>query len=210
VRNATINLMNGANVDSLKDAMDQLCKDFGMPKFVRDDLNNAFYQVLKEHHQPCNPATQNALNSCTAQDVSNKIRQTADQLVQYVEDILKDRLEGETRGAGASSGKKVSSKSWIAALAEALGKVQAQKVAEMMDLTEKKQAEFFENSKGVDAEDAQQMKDYDSGKSKLAAEMSEAQSQLQGVQQEYKLISKTTSTLLKTLGETLSGMARKQ
>jgi len=127
VRNAVINLMNSTNVDSLKEAMNTLCEKLGMPKFVRDDLNSAFDQVQKEHHQPCNPSTQNALNSCTAQDVSNKIRQTADQLVQYVEDILKDRLEGETRGAGASSGKKVSSKSWIAALAEALGKVQGQK-----------------------------------------------------------------------------------
>jgi len=187
-----------------------------MPKFVRDDLNNAFDQVQKEHHQACNPATQNALNSCTAQDVSNKIRQTADQLVQYVEDILKDRLEGETRGAGASSGKKVSSKSWIAALAEALGKVQGQKALEMVNLTDKvseiseKQVKLSEEGKGIDTNDNQKMQEHNSEKSKLAAEMTKAQSELQGIQQEYKLISETTSTLLKTLGETLSGMARKQ
>jgi len=73
-----------------------------------------------------------------------------------------------------------------------------------------KQTKFHENSKGIDVKDNQKMKDNESEKSKLAAEMTKAQAELQGVQQEYKLISETTSTLLKTLGETLSGMARKQ
>jgi len=217
IRNATINALNTMHVDAAKEALNNLCEKLGMPKFVRDDLHREFDQALKQHYQACNPATQNALNNCIAQDVKNKTGSIAEQLAKYVEDMLKDRLEGESREVAASGGRgKISARSWIAAMAEALGKVQGQKAEEMMNLTMKvsdiseRQITFEKENEGIDAEDAKDMKDYNSGKSKLAAEMTQAQAELQGIQQEYKLISETTSTLLRTLGETLSGMARKQ
>jgi hypothetical protein len=40
--------------------------------------------------------------------------------------------------------------------------------------------------------------------------MTKAQTELQGISQEYKLLSETISTVVKGIGEALSGLARKQ
>jgi len=217
LRNAAINSINTMHVDAAKEALNRLCEKLGMPKFLRDEIHGEFDQVLKQNYQACNPATQNNLNDCIGKDVKNKVQNLSNQLVNYVEDILKERLEGEAAGASGSGAKgRISAKSWMAVIAEALGKAQSQQVGKMLELSAKvsnvaeRQAQFEDDHKGLDAEDQQAMQDYGSEKSKLGAEMAKAQTDLQAASQEYKLISETTSTLLKNLGEALSGMARKQ
>ena len=40
--------------------------------------------------------------------------------------------------------------------------------------------------------------------------MNEVQTEMQGVSQEYKLLTETVSTMIKSIGESLSTMGRKQ
>jgi len=216
--NAAGNLLRQVVGEGIKMGIDFLCDKLGMPKFLGNALKQAVDQILEKQHQPCDPNVQNAVNNSVKEDANDQIKNIADQLLKQVQDILKGRTEKETtEGCDRAGNKgKISAKSWIAILAEALGKVQGAKMQEMIQLTNKvsdvadEQSTFHEKSKGMDVKDENKMHNYDTEKSKLAAEMTKAQTELQGVQQEYKLISETTSTFLKTLGEALSGMARKQ
>jgi|GEM_PF-1382019 len=215
--NATINVINAVHVDAAKQALNRLCDELNMPKFLRDAIHKEFDKVLQQSYQACNPATQNDLNACVEKDVKNQVKNLADQFRKYVDDILKERFGDETAGVGGGGAKrKMSAKSWIAVIAEALGKAQGQHAKKMLDLSAKvsniaeKQAQFEDDNKGLDVKDEKAKHSYDSEKSKLGAEMTKAQTELQAVSQEFKLISETTSTLLKNLGEALSGMARKQ
>jgi len=229
VINAATNLLNNIMGNSIKDAVNTLAKDHGLPKFVAKGICRAVDQEVSKANKKCDLAVQNALNDGVKHDAQETTKNLANDLLKEILNLLKERFEGNTKETGAaekSAGKggKVTAKSWIAMIAEALGKVQGQKAQEMMQLTNKvsniseQQVQNSEDGMkfaGVTEKNAKgsQLKDKETNekeKEKLAAEMTKAQAELQGVQQEYKLISETTSTVLKTLGEALSGMARKQ
>jgi len=216
--NAATNFARSMVGEGVKLGVDYLCQKLGMPKFIGEEIKKAVDKTVEQLNQPCDPNVQNAVNNSVKEDANDQIKNIANQLLNQVQEMLKGRTEKETgEGCDRAGNKgKISAKSWIAILAEALGKVQGAKMQEMIQLTDKvsdvadEQAKFHQESKNVNGDKAKQMQKYDTRKSELAAQMTKAQTELQGVQQEYKLISETTSTFLKTLGEALSGMARKQ
>lgn len=219
VLNATANLMSSILGNSGKEAMNTLHKEDGMPKFIRDAVNKAIDEAVTKCRKDVDPEVQGKLDDVTKDDSLKEIKKLTDQLLEKVRDILEkntsDATKESTSGEKCKGGKK-SSQSWFAAIAEAMGKVYGAKTAEVVKLSEQvsnvadKQSALAEKAKGVDSKDENGNKEIENEKQKLAAEMTKAQTELQGAAQEMKLISETVSTLLKSIGEALSGVARKQ
>ena len=222
VLNATANLVSSMMGNSTKDAARTLHREDGMPKFVMDAINKAVDEAVKKHFKPVDPETQNALNDVTKDDSMKEIKKLTDQLLEKVRELMNERTLDETKEAtstdkkGEGARKKKSAQSWFAAIAEAMGKVYGAKTAEVVRLSGEvsnvadKQAALAEKNKGIDPKDEKATKAAEAEKEKLAAEMTKKQTELQGAAQEMKLISETVSTLLKSIGEALAGMARKQ
>ena len=222
VLNATANLVSSMLGNSTKDAARTLHREDGMPKFVMDAINKAVDEAVKKHFKPVDPETQNALNDVTKDDSMKEIKKLTDQLLEKVRELMNERISDETKEAtstdkkGEGARKKKSAQSWFAAIAEAMGKVYGAKTAEVVRLSGEvsnvadKQAALADKNKGIDPKDEKATKAAEAEKEKLAAEMTKKQTELQGAAQEMKLISETVSTLLKSIGEALAGMARKQ
>ena len=222
VLNATANLVSSILGNSTKDAARTLHREDGMPKFVMDAINKAVDEAVKKHFKPVDPETQNALNDVTKDDSMKEIKKLTDQLLEKVRELMNERTLDETQEAtstdkkGEGARKKKSAQSWFAAIAEAMGKVYGAKTAEVVRLSGEvsnvadKQAALADKNKGIDPKDEKATKAAEAEKEKLAAEMTKKQTELQGAAQEMKLISETVSTLLKSIGEALAGMARKQ
>ena len=104
---------------------------------------------------------------------------------------------GEAQGSG--KGGRKSAGSWLQAIAKAMGEVLGQKAGEMVKLSDKISS-LAQEGKGLEGD----------AKADNAADMTAAQTELQGVSQEYKLLTETISTVLKGIGEALSTMGRKQ
>ena len=218
--NATANLVNSIVGNSAKETVNTLHKEDGMPKFVRDTIYKAIDDVVKQYQKKVDdPKAQDALNEATKDDALKEIKDLTKKLLDKVRDIMDKNTAEQTQEAGGSAsgaGKKKSAKSWFAAIAEAMGKVYGAKTAEVVRLTEivsnvaDKQSALNEKAKGVDSKNEKGNKDIENERQKLAAEMTKAQTELQAASQEMKLISETVSTLLKSVGEALATMARKQ
>lgn len=225
VLNATANLMNSILGNSGKEAVSTLHKEDGMPKFVRDAVHKAIDEAMDKCKKDVSPECQRRLDETTKDDSLAEIKKLTDQLLDKIRDIVgKNQNEatqdatstGESdKGEGGKRGK-VSAKSWFAAIAEAMGKVYGAKTQEVVKLSgevsnvAKEQEKLAKESKNIKADDKDGAKQAEEAKNELAAKMTQKQTELQGAAQEMKLISETVSTLLKSVGEALAGMARKQ
>ncbi|MDO5624122.1 MAG: hypothetical protein Q4G71_05490 [Pseudomonadota bacterium] len=217
--NATANLFNSVNGNSVKDAACTLHKEHGMPKFVQDIVNQAVDKILKQNHKETDPAAQKALDDATKGDADKTIQEMAQKIV----DIVTKRLNEGVKGAGgeggegeaaAGSGRKKTAGSWLMLIAQAMGEVLGEKAAKMVELSQEVSAAAKEQKAAAqemkDAKTEDQKKDAGASDKKAAARMTEAQTELQGVSQEYKLLTETISTVIKGIGESLSTMGRKQ
>jgi len=97
-----------------------------------------------------------------------------------------DEADAETRKSGGGN--------WLIALAKALGETAGEHLESMVELSEK-----IGDIKGSGKSDKAQAK-----------EMADLQAQFQAESQMFKMVSEATSTAVKSIGEGLSSMARKQ
>jgi hypothetical protein len=118
---------------------------------------------------------------------------------------------GEAGGAGKSgkasgaSGGKASSGSWLQAIAKAMGEVMGQKASRMVQLSEQIQAHSSagaEKAKNGQVSDGDKMKD--------ASDAQKLNTEFQATSQEFNLLQNTFSTAVKTMGEGMASIARKQ
>ena len=107
--------------------------------------------------------------------------------------MRKQLTEKLSEGAEGSRGKgKKSAGSWLQAIAKAMGEAMGDRASKMVELSNKMgEAAKQEGDKG-------------------AKEMQSISSQFQAVSQEFNLLSNTFSTAIKSLGEGMTNMARKQ
>lgn len=108
----------------------------------------------------------------------------------YVGDLASAGLNNEkTAGSGGSSGK-----SWLVAIAEAMGNALGTKAARLVDLSKK-----LDSLAGSSSDDQQAAKEFQ----KTMAEF-QAESQL------FSMMSNAFSTAVKAIGEGMTSLARKQ
>ena len=201
VLNAAANLINAMHGGAVKGAAEQLQREDGMPRFIQDAINKAVDQVLKKNEKPTDRAAQDKLGDATKEGLQKQMDDLVKQLVDNIRTQLGEESKdatSEATGGGKADGKR-SGGSWLQAIAKAMGEVLGQKAGEMVKLSDKISS-LAQEGKGLEGD----------AKADNAADMTAAQTELQGVSQEYKLLTETISTVLKGIGEALSTMGRKQ
>ena len=199
VLNAAANLITAMHGGAVKDAASTLQKEDGMPKFIQDAINKAVDEILKKNEKPTDSCCQKQLGDATKDGLKKEMDDLVKQLVDNVRKQLGEESKdaaGEAQGSG--KGGRKSAGSWLQAIAKAMGEVLGQKAGEMVKLSDKISS-LAQEGKGLEGD----------AKADNAADMTAAQTELQGVSQEYKLLTETISTVLKGIGEALSTMGLK-
>ena len=168
---------------------------------IQSAINKAVDQVLKKNEKPTDRAAQDKLGDATKEGLQKQMDDLVKQLVDNIRKQLGEESKDATSEAtgGGKAGGKRSGGSWLQAIAKAMGEVLGQKAGEMVKLSDKISS-LAQEGKGLEGD----------AKADNAADMTAAQTELQGVSQEYKLLTETISTVLKGIGEALSTMGRKQ
>lgn len=111
-----------------------------------------------------------------------------DNLRKFTQDVASDLVDETQKGREGKG-----TQSWLVALAKALGKVIGAKTERLVELSNKI------NSLPVNSKDP-----------KVANQMTQATTEMQGVSQELKILQEAVSTTIKSIGDALSSMARRQ
>lgn len=196
VLNATTNLVGTVMGGGAQQAAHMLHREDNMPKFVQDAVNQAVDKILNELKKPTDGADQ-ALCDCAQNDIQQSIDDIANKIV---ESVRRQMSEGTSEGGKeccGSGGAKKGAKSWLQAIAQAMGEAMGNKAAKMVELSNK----LKEQSSAGGDEKAQ---------AKSAKEMQATNAEFQAVSQEFKLLTDAFNTALKSLGEGMGTMARKQ
>ncbi|MFC4822145.1 hypothetical protein [Dokdonella ginsengisoli] len=134
-----------------------------------------------------------------------RLQQLTDELQQLVNDAV---ARGSAEAAGGqeardTKGGKGEGGSWLMAIAKALGGTAGQAAARMVKLSDEL-AELGDKKAGLaDSKDTK-------AKEQAASDYNQKQVEFQGASQEFTLLMNTISTAIKSLGESLTTMARKQ
>ncbi|MDT7837981.1 hypothetical protein [Aquabacterium sp. OR-4] len=173
-------------------AVDTLQKEHGMPKFlaneVKSKIQEAVQQMLGESQQGVTP------------EAAGQAKEIAgDWMTQFIQDAAKQivaEATKELKGEGKGSSGKASGESWLVAIAKAMGSVMGDRAAKLVDLSQR-----MTQTKTGGSSDAQQA---------AAKEMQTLNAEFQATTQEFNLLQNTMSTALKSIGEAMSSVARKQ
>lgn len=129
ILNGIGNLMAGAVGGAVNGAVDQLCKESGMPKFIGNLVKDIVGQLLPNQMQQCDPQCGKAV----ADKCGQKFDDFSKQLQSDIVDAFKKyKGECDKEGGGAS---KSGGKSWFVALMQALGEVQNKQAAKVQKLS---------------------------------------------------------------------------
>lgn len=186
------NLLTSAIGQAVKLATETLVKEFAMPRFLQPIVNQIVDGIVTnlQANNPTDPAADQVVAermSGTAENITRDLTQ------QLVEQTVKN-IEKNKRSAGVKS----SAGSWLEAIAVALGTVQGEKAAKLVQL-----ADELSNISGRQTSGSQ------SSQAQNAQQFSIKSQQLQAVSQEMSLLSNATSNAIKSIGEALSQAARK-
>ena len=130
------------------------------------------------------------MNNATKDDQQKSINDFAKQIIDSVRKQLTEKLSEGAEGSGGK-GKK-SAGSWLQAIAKAMGEAMGNRASKMVELSNK----MADASKKEGQEGAK--------------EMQSISTQFQAVSQEFNQLSTAFSTAIKSLGEGVTTMARKQ
>lgn len=186
ILNATTNLVSTIMGGGVQQAAQTLQREDGMPKFLQDAISQAIDEVMQEYCKPTDGAGE-AISDVASCDIQKSVDDIAKQIVDSVRNQMAESTCEGGRGCG-----KAGAKSWLQAIAQAMGEAMGDKAAKMVELSGK-----LKEAAGGDGEDS-------------AKEMQAVNAEFQAVSQEFKLLTDAFNTALKSLGEGMSSMARKQ
>jgi hypothetical protein len=197
------NMLQEAIGDALKDAVTQLQKEHGMPGFLAQLVHEKTDQIIGGLRNEVPADVQQHAQDQYGSVFSDFKKELSNALVENVRNQLKDGNGSEETGTGSAKGSgKSSGGSWMLAIARAMGEVMGKKAARMVELSQKIQA--------LSDSQAQQGQQSDGDKMKAAAETQKLNTEFQATSQEFNLLQTTFSTTIKTLGEGMASIARKQ
>jgi hypothetical protein len=189
-------MLDGAMSDGTKDASRQLVKEDGMPKFI-DDLVQAKVDEAMAGLDRTKPDA-DTKNRCES-EYGDAFKDFQKDFTQSLVDAVRKEIKADTEAAGGTSGGKTSSGSWLQAIAKAMGSVMGEKASKMVELSQKIQAQ---NTAKPEGDKGNQME--------AASKAQQLNTEFQATSQEFQLLQTTFSTAIKTLGEGMSSIARKQ
>ena len=212
------NLIQDAVGEAGNKAVDTLQKENGMPPFLAKECKRVIDEAVGNcKNKNVDPESQHQVNN--DRDLQSWKKDFVEELTQAMLKNVRAQLDGKDEsGSGEPGAKKTSSKSWLQALAEGMGKTLGDKAAKMVSLSQKMSDLSSEGSKLRDAKGGSTggtagAQGGDEAKKtaaeKNAQEFTTAQTELQGVSQEFSLMQSAFSNCLKSIGEGLSQMGRK-
>lgn len=185
IGSAVGNALQGAVGQGVKGALDNLHKEAGMPKFLAESLTKLVDQVvdgLKNKNVPAD--AQQHVQDKYGKDFEN----LANELIEKLSSAVK-----QAKAEGSGSG----SDSWMVAIAKAMGKVMGEKAKTLVSLSDRMAA----NKPADTSPEAKQ---------EAAAASQTMSTEFQATSQEFNLLQTTFSTSIKSIGEAMSSIARKQ
>ena len=192
------NMVQDAVGDATNQAVDTLQKEHGMPKFLADMVKSKVNELIQGLQEGgVDQGTQEQVNDSTRGGREEFVQSMADDIVKSVMDnMAKMRKEGlensdEDRAQAKQSGKKGSG-SWLEALAKAMGEQLGKKAAKMVELGDK-----IASTAGGEGKEA-------------AKANAEATTEMQATSQMFNLMQSAFSNAIKSIGEGLTQMSRKQ
>lgn len=176
------NLIQSAVVDGIKDGIKNLQQEHGMPNF----LANALMQVVdKVGGGMQNPNVDAGLQAALGEKNSGALRAVRDGVSNmFTGNVLQVRKD-EDSGTGTGG--------WLQAIAKAMGKALGDKAAHMVDLSTSMQSHVGAKAGSADAN-----------------QFNKDMTDFQATGQEYSMLNSVFSTAIKSIGEAMSSMARKQ
>lgn len=168
--------------DFLQKELGNVIDSLPIPGFMKDGAKNLVAQVIgnEQVEIPCD--CQEAVN----EELGDTVKSFVDSIIEWVQQQMQEENEEATQGSGNKGGEKGN---WLMILASALGKQSGEHLKAMVD----KGTEIGDFDATVDPQ----------GYAKVQAEF-------QAAGQMFKLSQEGISTMLKSIGEGLSAVARKQ
>lgn len=185
-------------------AVDNLVKEHGMPKFLADEVKSHVGNTLGAINQG-NPSQE--AREIAQERFGGAINRFEQNLTNTLTDLISEAIVKK------GTGSKTSAKGWIQAIAEAMGKALGDKAKEMVKLSDEisslagSGAETTAQMQGKKGEDLAQLQ---SKKQDQAQEFNMKMTEFQATSQEYNMLNNVFSTAIKSIGESMSSMARKQ
>jgi hypothetical protein len=217
-----MNMVTQGVGQAAKGAIDQLSQQGQMPKFLADAAKKTIDDIIgkltgqNKTDSQCDAAMQDKFGG--------DMKSLVDELTKMILDNAKALMDqdkgdgksskksggsgkgegaggkggcGQGGGAEGGGGTGDAPSSWLEAIAKAMGEAAGNKAAKMVELSNK----LKELSSAGGSEQDQQ---------KAAKEMNAVNAQFQAVAQEFNMLQSAFSTAIKSLGEGLAQMARKQ
>ncbi|MCG8037638.1 MAG: hypothetical protein JAZ19_11435 [Candidatus Thiodiazotropha taylori] len=183
-----------SGIAKMADTARQMISDSGLPDGIKNKLNSYVDQwqqnntrggVPCECQEMCNEL-HDAMNGCSSSSSSNTSESS--ETSSAVQTAM-DQLCASTEEEAKKSSKGSSSGNWLVVLASALGKQAGEHLKNMVKLGE--------DMGGMDSK-------------KNPEEFAQMQSEFQAESQIFKMFQESISTMIKSIGEGLSSVARKQ
>jgi hypothetical protein len=197
-------------------ALGRLQREAGLPGFAADALRaqldastTAWHGTRSAALAAEDPGVTSAESAAEAA-CGDAIRSFGNELADAIVQSVRGQIQAEGDGADAGGATKASGGSWMQAIARAMGQVLGNKASRMVELSQKIQDLSDRSRTAVgegtppvdDAGRAQQLQD--------AAESQRLNTEFQATGQEFNLLQTTFSTAMKTLGEGMASIARRQ
>jgi hypothetical protein len=186
------NLLTEAIGAGIKGAVDTLVKEAGMPKFLGDIVKGVVDSVVPNQKQQSDSKVDAYTSEKFKEPMDDFSKQLTKDLVDKVKEDMGDRAKGKGSGSSSGAGGKKAAGSWLEAIARALGEVAGEKAAKMVDLSNQISEKAGDSSP------------------ESAKEMTALNAELSGTSQMFKTLQETMNTTVKSIGEGLSTVARKQ
>jgi hypothetical protein len=180
-QNPVAGAVNNLFGGALQNAVNTLIDQLPIPQFMKDAATDMVNSIVGNNQQDVDPCCQDAVN----EQFSGEAEDFQNSIV---ESVL-TQLQGEQGAEESGSSGGGSGQNWLVALASALGKQAGEHLKGMVD----KGSEMGKSDAKDDPEGFAQL-----------------QSEFQAESQMFKMLQESISTMIKSIGEGLSSVARKQ
>lgn len=188
IASSLTNLLTQALGTALKQGIDQLMQQSGLPKFLGKMIKEVIEKAVQGNQKPSTPEVDKFVQGESGEQVK---AWGTDFTKQFV-----DKVNEQIKGTGD---KKIKAGSWLEAIALAMADAMSAKAGKMIDLSDK--ISKLSNVK-IDEKDTNAQK-------KNAGELQVASAQLNAAGKEFELLTNTMKSVVDSIGNSLAQAARK-
>ena len=183
-----LDAVQNAAVDFIKKELNAFIDAMDMPQFMKDDAKSQVAKMGDSYTTDTPHGAQdgvsNVIGNYQGQGTSGE-NSTADSVMSGVMNMLRESMQNETDSASGSGGKG----NWLAVLARALGTTAGKHLKKMVELGEK--------MGGIDSKENPE-------------QFAQIQAEFQAEAQIFKMFQEAIGTMIKSIGEGMASVARKQ